>query len=98
MTVKLRYKLPDGETSRLMELPVRDGQTTYRAASADFKFASAVAAFGMVLRDSEHKGDATFGAVLERAEEGKGRDYSGYRAEFVRLVKEAQAARPSPAR
>jgi Ca-activated chloride channel homolog len=63
--VKLRYKEPDGETSRLLERPVRDdGATGFAGASEDFKFAAAVASFGMVLRDSPHKGEATFDSVL----------------------------------
>lgn len=87
MTIKLRYKQPEGDTSRLLEIPATDNQMTYSTASPDFKFASAVAAFGMVLRDSPYKGSATFDTVAELAEEGKGRDSNGYRAEFLRLVK-----------
>ncbi len=100
MTVKLRYKQPDGDTSQLLEVPVTDAGRSYAKASGDFKFAASVAAFGMVLRDSEYKGNATLGAVLELAEEGKGADAAGHRAEFLQLVREAQAlmpVKPSPA-
>jgi Ca-activated chloride channel family protein len=87
MYVKLRYKAPDGERSRLVEHAVLD-----RAGrpSADFTFAAAVAAFGMLLRDSEHRGRATMEGVIAMAERSKGRDEGGYRAEFVRLAEAAQ--------
>jgi Ca-activated chloride channel family protein len=61
------------------------------ADSADIRFAAAVAAFGMLLRDSEHRGTATFGDVLALAKAGQGDDPGGYRAEFVELVEAAQA-------
>jgi Ca-activated chloride channel homolog len=66
-----------------------------RLSSGDFKFAAAVAEFGMVLRDSEHKGNGTLGAVLEWAQEGKGSDGNGYRAGFLELVRKAQALKKS---
>jgi Ca-activated chloride channel family protein len=91
LTVKLRYKQPDGDKSALIEQAVNDSGKGYAAASRDFKFASAVAAFGMVLRDSPHKGNATLAAVLELAEESRGPDASGYRTEFFSLVKKTQA-------
>ncbi|MBI2194758.1 MAG: VWA domain-containing protein [Planctomycetes bacterium] len=91
MTVKLRYKQPDGDTSKLLEFPVTDGGLSYLQASGDFKFAASVAAFGMILRDSPHKGTSTLDAVLELADEGKGSDREGYRAEFIELVKKAKA-------
>ncbi|MFA5189299.1 MAG: VWA domain-containing protein [Verrucomicrobiia bacterium] len=90
LTVKLRYKQPDGDKSALIEQALADSGKSYAAASRDFKFAAAVAAFGMVLRDSEHKGNATLAGVLELAEEGSGPDASGYRTEFLSLVKKAQ--------
>ncbi len=90
LTLKLRYKQPDGNTSKLLEFPVTDGGKSYSKASADFKFAAAVASFGMVLRESEFKGNASLDGILELAEEGKGRDESGYRSEFIQLVKQAK--------
>ena len=90
LTVKLRYKEPEGDTSKLLQFPVTDRGNTWTSASHDFKFASAVAAFGMVLRDSPHKGQATLGSVLELAEQGKGADKEGYRAEFIQLVAKAR--------
>lgn len=87
LTLKLRYKQPDGATSQELVLPVTDSGQTFAAASADFQFASAVAAFGMMLRDSQHKGSATFDLVTKIAQASKGNDANGYRAEFIQLVK-----------
>jgi Ca-activated chloride channel family protein len=93
LTLKLRYKAPDAPleqgTSKLLEFPVTDTGESFAAASTDFKFASAVAAFGMILRDSPHKGTATLSAVQEIAQASKGEDKAGYRGEFVGLVKKA---------
>ncbi len=88
--LKLRYKLPDGDTSRLVEQPVKGGDLASRAASTDLKFAAAVAGYGMLLRDSPHKGDLTWEKVLRLAEQGLGEDKEGYRAEFIDLVRQAQ--------
>lgn len=86
LTLKLRYKQPEDDTSKLLEFPVVDTGMTWAETDADFKFAAAVAGFGMLLRDSEHKGSATFDSILELAEEGRGEDRYGYRAEFIELV------------
>ena len=91
MTVKLRYKKPDGDKSQSIERAFADNDGKFANASADLKFAAAVAEFGMLLRDSKYKGNATMGAVLEWAEEGKGADAKGYRAGFIELVRKAQA-------
>lgn len=90
LTVKLRYKKPEGDQSRLIETPVKDGDKPFNTASEDFKFAAAVVSFGMLLRDSEHKGAATFDTVLELANQGRGGDEEGYRGEFIQLVKLAK--------
>ena len=90
LTLKLRYKEPDGTTSKLIQVPVSDRGTSWAQASRDFKFASAVAALGMILRDSPYKGNSTLGSVLELAEAGKGEDKQGYRAEFIELVRAAR--------
>jgi len=87
MYVRLRYKAPDGDRSRLVEHAVLD---RVRAPSLDFTFASAVAAFGMLLRDSEHRGQTTMEDVIAMAERSTGRDEGGYRAEFVRLAEAAK--------
>ena len=83
MFVKVRYKDPDGTTSKLLEQPVAD---RVRSPSTNFRFASAVAGFGMLLRDSPHAGDLTLNAIVQMAERGKGDDPRGYRGEFIRLV------------
>lgn len=95
LTVKLRYKKPDGDKSELMEKPVIDSNAAFASTSPDFKFAAAVAEFGMLLRDSEHKGNGTIGSVLEWAQDGKGSDTNGYRAGFIELVRKAQALKKS---
>jgi Ca-activated chloride channel family protein len=90
LTLKLRYKQPAGDTSRRLEFPVTDSGRRFDQASTDFKFAAAVAEFGMLLRDSEFAGEASYGAVRELAGEAKGKDADGYRSEFLTLVKTAQ--------
>ena len=90
LTVKLRYKKPDGDKSELLERAAVDDGKQFANASADFKFAAAVAEFGMLLRDSEFKGSGTLGAVLQWAQEGKSADTNGYRAGFLELVRKAQ--------
>ncbi len=86
MQVKLRYKNPNETVSQLITQSVMDKPVKLENASANFRFAAAVAAFGMVLRDSEYKGAANFDEVLRLASQAKGEDKEGYRAEFIRLV------------
>ena len=86
LTVKLRYKDPDGEKSKLIVYPLIDRSIQFANASNNFKFAAAVAQFGMLLRDSKFKGSASLDAVLEIAKEAKGLDSHSYRAEFINLV------------
>ena len=81
--VKLRYKLPSSETSRLFSQPVLDRGA---APDDDFRFAGAVAGFGMLLRDSRHKGGATAVGMLEIARGALGPDREGYRRDFLALV------------
>ena len=83
MFVKVRYKDPDGTSSRLLQRPVADRP---RSPSSDFRFAAAVAGFGMLLRESEHAGGLTLNDVVRLAEKGRGDDPRGYRGEFIRLV------------
>jgi Ca-activated chloride channel family protein len=89
LTLKLRYKQPEDDTSQLLSLTVRDERREFSTASDDFRFASAVAAFGMLLRNSQYKGDATFEDVLSIARQATGPDDHGYRGEFVELVQRA---------
>jgi Ca-activated chloride channel family protein len=88
-TLKLRYKEPDGETSKLIERPVTDIGESWAEASDDFRFAAAVAGFGMLLRDSPHKGKATYDSILELAGKALGEDPRGYRKELLDLVSAA---------
>jgi Ca-activated chloride channel family protein len=89
LTVKLRWKEPNSDVSTPMEVPVVDEGMSYSAASPDFKFAAAVAAFGMSLRHSPHKGNITTMGILELATEGAANDPDGHRAEFLTLLKRA---------
>jgi Ca-activated chloride channel family protein len=91
LTLKLRYKARDADESQLREFPLTDAQAPWEKSSREFRFAAAVASYGMLLRDSPHKGSASWDSTLELAQEGKGRDASGYRAEFIGLVEKAKA-------
>jgi Ca-activated chloride channel family protein len=105
MVVKLRYKQPEGTESKLIETTVTSSDKRFYEASADFKFAAAVATFAMRLRDSQHgaaenrdtehratenRGTATFALALELAQSALARDESGRRREFVDLVTKAK--------
>jgi Ca-activated chloride channel family protein len=90
LTLKIRYKAPDGEKSKKLEFPITDNGQSFAKASDDFKFASSVASFGMLLRGSEFKGNATYAAVAEIAKAAGERDPQGYRAEFVEMVGRAK--------
>ena len=89
LTVKLRYKNPNEDTSKKMEVPVmlNDFSTT---TSADMKFALSVAMFGQLLRNSAYKGNADYKKVISLAREGLDDDRNGYRREFIRLAELAQ--------
>ena len=88
LTVKLRYKAPDKDVSRKMELPFVDNKGD--SVSSDFRFASAVAMFGQLLRDSDFKGTADYDKVIKLAKQGVNNDERGYRREFIRLVEAAK--------
>ena len=90
LTLKLRYKEPAADTSRALEIPFVDQGRSFAQASPDLQFAAAVASFGMLLRDSKHKGDTTYDAVLEIATAAKGADVHGYRAELLEMVRRAR--------
>jgi secreted protein with Ig-like and vWFA domain len=93
LTVKLRWKKPEGDASTLDEVPLVDRGGAFEQASADLQFAGAVAAFGMVLRNSEYKGEATLPLVAKIAAGALGPDRGGYRAEFLDLVRKADTLR-----
>jgi Ca-activated chloride channel family protein len=90
LTVKFRYKAPDGEVSKLIEHPVKDKQISIAKTSDNFRFAASVAQFGMLLRNSEFKSNASYADVLNLARKAKGNDDEGYRSEFIRLAESAQ--------
>lgn len=90
MTIKFRYKEPKENTSKLITKVVTDEKTSFASTSENCKFSSAVAEFGMLLRDSQYKGDADFKTVMTLAKHSKGKDEEGYRVEFIRLVEMAE--------
>lgn len=91
LTLKLRYKQPDEETSTLVDFPVGDDDRSFSAADKDFQFAAAVAGFGMLLRDSPYKGNWTYAAAREVAGDSIGEDPHGFRGELLRMIDRASA-------
>jgi secreted protein with Ig-like and vWFA domain len=90
MTVKLRYKEPESDLSKLIEVPTKDTGETLTASTAEFKFSAAVAGFGLLLRDSSYKGTLSWETVRRLALDGKGADKQGYRGEFLQLIDKAR--------
>ncbi len=90
LTVKFRYKEPDGNVSKLIVKTVKDDNSSIENAPEDLKFSAAVALFGMQLRKSEFINTKKKEDVIALAEAGKGTDADGYRAEFIRLVKSSK--------
>ena len=95
LTVKLRYKEPQGNKSKLLAQPLAGAAAPIAQASADQQFAAAVAEFGLLLRQSEQRGTATWATATHLAEAGRGPDADGYRAELVRLLKLAEGLAPA---
>jgi Ca-activated chloride channel family protein len=90
MTVKLRYKPLKEETSKLIEMPVSDNPLKLAETSNNFRFSAAVAQWGLILRNSEFKGTASYENVIELAKKSIGKDEFGDRAQFIRLVESAK--------
>jgi Ca-activated chloride channel homolog len=90
LTVKLRYKEPSGGRSKLLVKTVPDIALSIDSTSDNFRFAAAVAEFGMILKRSAFKQNATFEQVIALAEAAKGKDKEGYRSEFLSMVKSAK--------
>ncbi|MBM4373181.1 MAG: VWA domain-containing protein, partial [Deltaproteobacteria bacterium] len=90
-TVKFRYKPPKEDVSNLITVPVLDKDVHWKDTSRDFRFASAVVEFGLLLRGSEFKGSATFESLIARAKTALGEDPQGYRAGFLTLAAAAEA-------
>jgi secreted protein with Ig-like and vWFA domain len=84
--IDLRYKKPYCTTSRLLTGFAEDSGGTWQSASNDFRFAAGVAAFGMLLRNSQHDGTSTWSLARQLALNGRGEDIYGYRNEFVQLI------------
>ncbi len=89
LTLNLRYKEPKESKSKLLEKVIENKITPSTKTSNNFKFSSAVAGLGMLLRDSKYKGGLTYNSVLELAKSAKGKDEEGYRAEFISLTEDA---------
>lgn len=90
LTLRLRYKKPDGDKSLLLSRTVARGDISVDKTSNNFDFSAAVAEFGLLLRDSRFKGTATYDHALRMARGSKGADMEGYRAEFIGLVETAK--------
>ena len=92
--LKIRYKLPDSDTSRLMTTPITTADTrdAIAAAPQEARFATAVAAFGQILRGGRYTGSYSYDDVVKLAQGSKGADEFGYRAEFINLVRLARSA------
>ena len=86
MTIKLRYKQPDKEESRLITHTVANNTIDWSNTSDNFRFSAAVAEFGMLLRSSAYSQQASFPQLLTLAKSARGKDENGYRAEFIQLV------------
>jgi len=86
LTVKFRYKHPEGDRSRLIDHVLYDQNISFKRSSENFRFSAAVAAFGMLLRDSEYIGDITYEEVYRMASRAVGRDEDGYRDELLRMI------------
>ncbi len=86
MTVKIRYKAPDGDASSLYELPVKNKADKFAKTSDNFRFSAAVAQFGMLLRNSDYVKEGSYNEVVEMARGARGDDNEGYRGEFIKMV------------
>jgi Ca-activated chloride channel family protein len=89
LTVKLRYKEPEGSESKLLSIGLLDGNTAFESASENLRFAAAVAGFGMLLRDSNYKGNASFDGIRQIANSARGGDLKNYRSDFLELIEKA---------
>lgn len=90
LTVKVRYKAPEADTSQLVTRSLRDEHRALQSTSDSFRFSAAVAGFGMLLRNSEHKGSATLDQLKSLAASAAERDPHGDRAELLDLMQVAR--------
>lgn len=98
LTARLRYKQTEDEVSKVIELPLAGKVEPFENAAADFRFAAAVASFGMLLRNSPYKADSTYSQVIEIASAARGQDDYGYRVEFINMVRNASQLAHEPER
>ncbi len=96
LNIKLRYKQPDGSTSKLLQHPVKDDNTALENTSSNFRFAASVASFGMLLRHSQYKGNFSYDDIVPLASQATGNDIEGYRKEFIQLVQNAKLLKDKP--
>jgi Ca-activated chloride channel homolog len=97
LTIKFRYKAPSKEKSELITYTVKDESTSFAKTSNNFRFATAVANFAMLLRNSEYKGNSSYTKVLNMANATVGSDVEGYRKECIELIKTAETITNSKA-
>ena len=90
LTVRIRYKDPDGDTSKLFSQALTGDPAVIDSTSDNFRFSAAVAEYGMILRDSEFKGNASLKFVTKLAKSALGKDAFGYRHEFLKLVERTE--------
>jgi len=96
LTVKLRYKEPAGDVSKLLAQPLAGSSVRLADTAPDLRFASAVAEWGLLMRKSEHRGTASYSKARQRAAEALGADENGHRHEFLRLVESAEKLSAEP--
>ncbi len=94
LTIKFRYKQPTSSVSKMSHVEVYDKPVALNATSTDFRFAAAVAEFGMLLRDSQFKQHSSYDQAIKMARAAKGDDSEGYRAEFIKLAESARLLSP----
>ncbi|SDP87001.1 Ca-activated chloride channel family protein [Mucilaginibacter sp. OK268] len=97
LTIKFRYKQPTSSVSKMSHVEVYDKPVVLNSTSTDFRFAAAVAEFGMLLRDSQFKQHSTYDQAIKMARTAKGDDSEGYRAEFIKLAESAKLLNPNKA-
>lgn len=89
-TIKFRYKHPESNKSKLQQVVLQNGPISLANSSEDFRFASAVAELGFLLRDSDFKEQSDYDNLISRAKGARGKDEHGYRAEFIRMAESAK--------
>ncbi|HBH07671.1 MAG TPA: hypothetical protein DDX92_13830 [Flavobacteriales bacterium] len=90
LTVKFRYKKPDGDKSQLIVKTLENSQTNINETSENYRFSAAVAEFGMLLRDSEFKQNASYNQALQMAKGAMSNDEFGYRSELISMIRSCQ--------